>query len=115
MLEDFVTKNRDRNAALEFSKISMKRHCRPHVCVTDKLRSYSAVLREVHSADGQGTGRWRNNRAENSHLPFRRRERTMQRFRRIPNLQVFAAGALSISERFDLERCHSRRRLRRNN
>jgi len=48
----------------------MKRRGRPHVLVTDELRSYGAAMRDVGNADKQETGRWFNNRAENSHQPF---------------------------------------------
>ncbi len=70
----------------------MKRYGRPEQIVTDKLRSYGAAMKEIGNADRQQTGRWLNNRAENSHLPFRRRERAMSRFRRMRNLQKFAAA-----------------------
>ena len=73
VLESFVTKRRDRQAALKFIRKSMKRYGRPEVIVTDRLRSYGAALKEIGSVDRQETGRWLNNRAENSHLPFRRR------------------------------------------
>lgn len=73
VLESFVTKKRDKKAALKFLRKSMKRHGRPHILVTDKLRSYGAALKEFGAADRQETGRWMNHRAENSHLPFRRR------------------------------------------
>ena len=59
----------------------------PHVIVTDLLRSYGAAMKVVGNADKQETGRWLNNRAENSHQPFRRRERAMIRFRRMRTLQ----------------------------
>ncbi len=59
--------------------------------VKDKLRSCGAALCELGIGDRQTTGRWKNNRAENSHLPFRRRERAMLRFRRMRSLQKFAA------------------------
>ena len=52
-----------------------------------------------------------NNRAENSHLPFRRRERAMLRFRRIRTLQKFAAVHASISNHFNLERSLSSRQI----
>ena len=104
VLESFVTKTRDKKAALKFLKKSMKRHGRPHVFVTDKLRSYSAALREIGMADRQETGRWLNNRAENSHLPFRRRERAMLRFRRMRSLQKFASVHASIYNLFNSER-----------
>ena len=50
----------------------MKRFGNPEIIVTDKLRSYSAAMKVIGNADRQETGRWLNNRAENSHLPFRR-------------------------------------------
>ena len=67
VLESYVTKHRDRKAALKFLKTSMKRHGRPHILVTDKLRSYGAAMKVVGNADRQETGRWENNRAENAH------------------------------------------------
>ena len=79
----FVTKRRDRKAALKFLRKTMKRHGRAHIFVTDKLRSYDAAMKVIGNMDKQETGRWLNNRAENSHQPFRRRERTMLRFRRM--------------------------------
>ncbi len=104
VLESFVTKTRDKKAALKFLKKSMKRHGRPEVVVTDKLRSYTAALKEIGAADRQETGRWLNNRAENSHLPFRRRERAMGRFRRIRSLQMFASVHASVTNHFNTDR-----------
>ncbi len=92
VLEALVTKRRDRRAALKFLRKLMKRYGRPEQIVTDRLRSYVAAMKEIGNADRQETGRWLNNRAESSHLPFRRRERTMPRFRRMRNLQKFAAA-----------------------
>ncbi len=80
ILESYVTKRRDRKAALKFLRKSMKRYGRPEIIVTDKLRSYGAAMKVIGNAKRQETGLWRNNRAENSHLPFRRRERAMLRF-----------------------------------
>ncbi len=60
---------------------AMKRYGRPEVIVTDRLRSYWAAMREIGNEARQETGRWLNNRAENSHQPFRRRERAMAKFR----------------------------------
>ncbi|PUB11870.1 putative transposase [Yoonia sediminilitoris] len=104
VLESFVTKRRDRKAALKFLKKSMKRHGRPHILVTDKLRSYGAAMKDIGNADMQETGRWLNNRAENSHLPFRRRERAMQRFRSMRCLQKFVAIHSSVCNHFNWER-----------
>ncbi len=75
----------------------MKRHGRTKAIVTDRCRSYGAV-------DLQETGRRLNNRAENSHLPFRRRERAMQRFRRMKTLQKFASVHASVHNHFSQER-----------
>ncbi len=109
LLEALVTKRRDRKAALKFFRKTMKRHGRPHVLVTDKLRSYGAALKDLGLSGDRETGRWLNNRAENSHLPFRGRERAMLRFRRMRSLQKFAAVHSSIHNHFNQERGLSRR------
>jgi putative transposase len=64
----------------------MKRHGRADVLVTDKLRSYGLAMKIIGNMDEQETGRWLNNRAVNSHQPFRRRERAMLRFKRMRTL-----------------------------
>ena len=104
VLESFVTKTRDRKAALKFLRKALRRHGSPEVIVTDRCRSYGAALKQLGSADRQETGRWLNNRVENSHLPFRRRERAMQRFRRMRSLQKFAAVHASVCNHFNSER-----------
>lgn len=109
VLESFVTKTRDKTAALKFLKKAMRKHGRPEVIVTDQLRSYGAALKQIGAADRQETGRWANNRAENSHLPFRRRERAMLRFRRMRSLQKFAAVHASVYNHFNQERSLSTR------
>ena len=104
VLESYVTKRRDRKAALIFLRKSMKRYGNPNVLVTDKLRSYGAAMKVIGNAERQETGRWLNNRAENSHLPFRRRERAMQRFRSMRCLQKFVAVHASVYNHFNQER-----------
>ncbi|CUH42727.1 hypothetical protein RUM4293_01616 [Ruegeria atlantica] len=99
-----MTKRRDRKAALKFLRKSMKRYGQPESIVTDKLRSYGAAMRVVGNGSRQETGRWLNNRAENSHLPFRRRERAMLRFRQMRCLQKFAAVHSSVRNHFNQER-----------
>ena len=115
VLESFVTKTRDKKAALKFLKKAMKKHGRAGVLVTDKLRSYGAALKDLGAADRQETGRWLNNRAENSHLPFRRRERAMLRFRRIRSLQMFASVHASVTNHFNHERSLSSGKLFKTN
>ena len=81
VLEVFVTKRRDRRAALKFLKRAMNRYGRPRPIVTDRLRSYRAAMNLIGNAAVQICGRWLNNRAENSHQQFRRRERAMAKVR----------------------------------
>ncbi len=109
VLESYVTKTRDKEAALRFLKKLMKRHGRAEELVTDGLRSYGAALKEIGSEDRQVTGRWENNRAENSHQPFRRRERAMLRFRRMHSLQQFASAHASVHNHFQADRSLSSR------
>ena len=104
VLEAYVTKTRNRKAALKFLRKAMKRYGQPNVFVTDRLRSYRAALTDVGMARRQETGRWLNNRVENSHQPLRRRERAMQRFRQTRSLQKFAAVHSSVHNHFNQER-----------
>jgi putative transposase len=104
VLEVFVTKRRDREAALRFLRKAMKRFGRPEAIVTDRLRSYHAAMKLIGNADRQETGRWLNNRAENSHQPFRRRERAMAKFRSAKSLQKFASIHSSVHNLFNQER-----------
>ena len=105
VLESFVTETRDKAAALKFIKKAMKRHGRAREIVTDGLRSYGAALKALNAKSLQApVKRWKNNRAENSHLPFRRRERAMIRFRRMKTLQKFVALHASVHNHFAQER-----------
>ncbi len=104
VLESFVTKRRDRKAALKFLKKTMKRYGNPEVIVTDRLQSYGAAMKVIGNARRQMTGRRLNNRAENSHLPFRRRERAMLRFRLSRSLQKFVFIHASVHNHFNQER-----------
>ena len=90
VLESYVTKKRDKKAALKFMKKAMRRYGSLKKIVTDRLRSYSAVIKEFGCENKQHIERCADNRAENSRLPFRRRERALLRFRRMRNLQKFA-------------------------
>jgi putative transposase len=105
VLESYVSKSRDKKAALKFLKKAMRKHGQPQVIVTDKFRSYGAGLKEMGGSERQETGHWENNRTENSHLPFQRRDRAMLRFRRMRNLQKFASVHAYVSNHFNKE-CH---------
>ena len=109
VLESFVTKTRDKKAALKFLKKTLKRHGRADEMVTDRLRSYGAALTAMGTRDRQETSRRANNRAENSHQPFRRRERAMLRFRRMRTLQKSASVHASVHNHFNQERSLSSR------
>ena len=83
---------------------ALKRHGKAEKIVTDGLRSYPAAMRDLGNGDRQEMGRHLNNRAENSHLPFRRRERAMLRFRQMKSLQKFASVHASLHNHFNSER-----------
>ena len=98
MLESDVTQKRDNKAALKFLRTSLRLHGGTEAIVTDRLASYGTALTTLGAAGKRETGRWLNNRAENSHQPFRRRDRAMRRFRRMRRLQTFATlhGSIHI-------------------
>ncbi len=104
ILESYFTKTRDKDAALAFMKKALKRHGSPEAITTDGLRSYRAAMKDLGNAHKQKIGRWANNRVENSHLPFRRRERAMLRFRQMKSLQKFASVHANVHNLFALER-----------
>lgn len=103
VLDAIVTKRRDKKAALKVLKVLMKRHGRPMAIVTDRLASYRAAMKELGCSNKQETGGRLNNRAENSHLPFRGRERAMQRFRKESTLQKVASIHSQIYNHFNGE------------
>lgn len=109
VLESVVTKRRNKSAALKMLRRLMRRYETPEALVTDRLPFYRAALRELGCDDLQACGRWRNNRIWNSHLPFRRRERAMQRCRRMRSLPKFVAVHSSVFSHFNQGRSLSRR------
>jgi putative transposase len=102
--ESYVTKKRHKFRALAFMKPASKRHGKAETIVTDGLRSYPAAMHDLGNVDRRDMGRWLNNRAENSHLPFRRRERAMLRFRQMKTLQKFVSVHASFYNHFNSER-----------
>ncbi len=99
VLESFVTTTRDKAAALTFMRKALKRHGSPAIITTDGLR-----MNELGNAARQEISRWANNRVENSHLPFQRRERAMSRFRQMKTLQKFASVHAGFQNHFSRER-----------
>ena len=104
VLESFASKNRDKAAAPKFMKKLVKRHGPAKVITTDGLRSHKAAMKDLGNAEKQEIGRWANNRAENSHLPFRRRERAMLRFRQMKTLQKFSSVQAAFHNHFNQDR-----------
>jgi putative transposase len=104
VLETVVTAKLNKAAAMKFLKRIMKKYGRPQSGVTDRLGSYPAAMKEIGNADRQEVGRRINNRAENSHQPFRRRERTMQQFRSAKALQKFSSVHAQVHNHFNQER-----------
>ena len=104
VLESYVIKKRDKSAALQFFKKALKRHGSPATIVTDGLKSYPAAMKDLGVEERREMGRWMNNRSENSHLPFRRRERVMLRFRQMKSLQKFASVHANVHDHFNSER-----------
>ena len=103
-MEAVVTAKRDKAAALKLLKRIMKKYGSPCSVVTDACGAYSAAMKEIGAVDRHEVGRRLNNRAENSHQPFRRRERAMQRFRSLKTLQKFSSVHLQVQNQFNEER-----------
>jgi transposase-like protein len=72
--------------------------------VTDDLRSYGAAARDLGIESRHERGRWKNNRAENSHQPTRRRERKMQRFKSAGSAQKFLSIHAAVYNTFNVQR-----------
>ena len=90
--------------ALTFIKKALKRHGAPKAISTNGLRSYGAAIKEIGNVEKREGARWADNRAENSHQPFRRRKRAMACFRRMHALPKFSAVQASFHNHFASER-----------
>ena len=103
VLEEILQPRRDKRAAKRLLVKLMKRWgFVPKRIITDKLRSYGAAKREVAPGLGHWSHKGLNNRAENSHLPFRKRERAMQGFRSPGTLQRFVSMQSATRNRFSV-------------
>src|SRR5271166_5330985 len=88
---------RNKRAALKLMRKLLKKYALvPDKLVTDDLRSYAAAAYDLGLTRRHERGRWRNNRAENSHQPTRRRERKMQGFKSVGSAQRFLSAHAAI-------------------
>lgn len=104
VLGSYVTKKRDKSTALRCFEKALKRHGKAEAIVTNGLMSYPAAMRDLGNLQRGEKGRWLNNRAEHSHLPFRRRERAMLRSRQMKSLQEFASVHANVHDHFNSDR-----------
>jgi len=114
VLDVLVQRRRDKAAARKLMRKLLKKHgFAPSVVVTDKLRSYSSAFRDIGLSARHEQGLRKNNRAENSHLPVRRLERKLQRFKSPGSAQRFLSAHAAVYNTFNLQRhLISRRTLR---
>jgi len=105
VLDVLVQSKRDRHAALKLMRKLLRKYAfAPERLVTDDLRSYGSAARDLGLESRRERGRWKNNRAENSHQPTRRRERKMQRFKSAGSAQKFLSSHAAVYNTFNVQR-----------
>jgi putative transposase len=99
-----VQSRRNKQAALKLMRKLLKKYgFVPDRLITDDLRSYAAAAHDLGIRARHERGRWKNNRAENSHQPTRRRERKMQRFKSSGSQRFLSAHA-AVFNTFNVQR-----------
>jgi putative transposase len=96
-----IDTRRDQQAAERFLRQVVDGvSCEPRVVITDKLASYPPAIRRVLPNTEHRRHKGLNNRAENSHLPTRKRERVLQRFKSAEHAQRFLSPFSAVSNHF---------------
>jgi len=105
VLDVLVQPKRNKHAALKLMRKLLKKYVFvPERLITDDLRSYGAAAHDLGIDSRHERGRWKNNRAENSHQPTRRRERKMQRFKSAGSAQKFLSSHVAVYNTFNVQR-----------
>jgi putative transposase len=105
VLDVLVQSKRNKHAARKLMRKLLKKYAfAPERLVTDDLRSYGAAARDLRLEHLHDRGRWKNNRAENSHQPTRRRERKMQLFKSARAAQNFLSTHAAVFNTFNVQR-----------
>src|SRR5471032_101539 len=105
VLDVLVQSKRNKHAALKLMRKLLKKYgFVPDRMITDDLRSYGAAALDLGIESHHERGRWKNNRAENSHQPTRRRERKIQRFKSPGSAQKFLSTHAAVYNTFNVER-----------